>query len=211
MDELQANPPRVFYFERNLATWGYQITDYAPELVAFVDENYTSLNGLGYGNVYVRNDYYAEAIQLLDMEFVLYFGDNEDVAVLQNGMTVSQMFEATETVNISSFSVMVGTYARENDCDLIVLFSDETTGEEIVSTSIDCMTIQDNEYLEIAFDSYELKEGHSYKIVFSSPDATEDNFIAIYHTADNASEEYYAAIGENEQQYNLCVKIMEDE
>lgn len=66
MQTLRASPPRVYLFDPDMTVWGYRFDEYAAELVAFVKENYTCLEALGYPLLYVRNDYAQEAARLIE-------------------------------------------------------------------------------------------------------------------------------------------------
>lgn len=65
MQELKSDPPRAYLCSLEHEVWGYKIVDYAPELISFLLENYTSLDELGQPNLWVRNDYAAEAKQII--------------------------------------------------------------------------------------------------------------------------------------------------
>lgn len=67
MEELQQEAPRVFLFDHNQVVWDYKITDYAQDLMAFIDDNYRSLADYGYDRLYVHNDYYEQALVLLEL------------------------------------------------------------------------------------------------------------------------------------------------
>ena len=81
---IKENSPRVIVFDPNHLVWNMDLEDYAPELMDFVEENYTNLSptyiqayALGtvpviskssddnLSFVYIRNDYYDEAIEKL--------------------------------------------------------------------------------------------------------------------------------------------------
>ncbi len=65
MEELQNDPPRAYLCSITHEVWGHKITDYAPELIVFLQENYTSLEAVGQPDLWVRNDYAAEATRLI--------------------------------------------------------------------------------------------------------------------------------------------------
>ena len=69
MQEYQTVMPRVFLYNPNYATWGYPIIDYAEELNEFIENNYVSLESFGYIELYVRKDYYREALVLLQEDY----------------------------------------------------------------------------------------------------------------------------------------------
>lgn len=63
MKKYDEDPPRIFIYLPNWSLWSFPISDYAPDLVLFIDQNYKSLSILNYPMLYVRNDYYDEAIE----------------------------------------------------------------------------------------------------------------------------------------------------
>lgn len=64
------NPPRVFVYDPGYAVGGYSIRDYAVELDLFIHENYTDLGPMGYPTLYVRNDYYEEALEIINEDSI---------------------------------------------------------------------------------------------------------------------------------------------
>ncbi len=65
MQKLTASPPRVYLYYEDLTVWGYSMRSYAPELVAFIEGNYTKL-GYGTSTVWVLNSYYEEAVSIIN-------------------------------------------------------------------------------------------------------------------------------------------------
>jgi len=65
MRELTEDPPRVFLYYPELNIWGYSMRSYAPDLVQFIESNYTMI-GRGTVTVWVLNSYYDEAMQKID-------------------------------------------------------------------------------------------------------------------------------------------------
>lgn len=62
MSTLEEKKPRLFYYESEKDVWGFKVSVFAPEIGLFLAENYTDLAGIGYPGLYVRNDYYTEAV-----------------------------------------------------------------------------------------------------------------------------------------------------
>ena len=81
---VKENRPRVIVFNPGHVVWVYSLKDYAPELIEYVEDNYTSLPNRyiydpsedtdgsiseDYGDfpstIYIRNDYYDEAVKKL--------------------------------------------------------------------------------------------------------------------------------------------------
>lgn len=65
MQKLTSSPPRVFLYYEDLTVWGHSMRSYAPELVAFIESNYTKL-GYGTSTVWVLNSYYEEAVSIIN-------------------------------------------------------------------------------------------------------------------------------------------------
>ena len=63
LQQMKKECPRVAVFNEYHEVWGNLLRDYAPELVAFIHENYTFYEQSDC--IYIRNDYYDEAIQIL--------------------------------------------------------------------------------------------------------------------------------------------------
>lgn len=61
---LIENPPRVAYYYDGFEVWGHKQEVFAPEAIAYLKTNYTQLPNVA--GVYVRNDYYEEACEILE-------------------------------------------------------------------------------------------------------------------------------------------------
>ena len=59
LEEFKKNPTRVITFTEDYESWGYKMSDYAPEAYQFIIDNYTYIPDSN--QVWVRNDYYEEA------------------------------------------------------------------------------------------------------------------------------------------------------
>ncbi len=58
--KLKNKSPRVAVLDENHEVWGYNLKDYAPKLIKYIKKNYTQIPGTT--TLYVRNDYYNEAM-----------------------------------------------------------------------------------------------------------------------------------------------------
>jgi len=200
--------PRVFYYDPNYAVWGYPITSYAPELKQIIEQNYRSVDE--YSGLYVLNSYYDEAMSKLN-ESVIYENTSSDgvVAALSSGVTIEQKFSATDDKSITHIKIMFGTYARENDCNIVISIVDDDTKEarELVNES--AIGFADNAYKEFYFEEYDLIAGHRYTILINSPDADEENYLAVYGSNESsAKNEVY--INGAKQDVSLCISIETD-
>lgn len=61
LEVLKENPARILVMDLKGEVWGYRLRDYAPDLVDYVEANYT----LAGPNLYVRNDAYPAALAKL--------------------------------------------------------------------------------------------------------------------------------------------------
>ena len=68
LNEFGDQPPRVCIFNKDLEVWGHNVNDYAPELVEYVNSHYTEFSPL----LYIRNDYYDEAVSKIKETGVMY-------------------------------------------------------------------------------------------------------------------------------------------
>lgn len=208
MEELYENPPRVYLFNPNLNTWNYLISDYAPELVQYVNSEYTNLGSLGYQTLYVRNDYYEQALLLLQ-EPVVYAAEAMGGYVNFDANTeLVQTFTAKRTAAASGIDIFVGTHQRINSCMLNVEVVDETSGQVLTTAEIACNAFQDNAYNTINFASVVFEEGHTYSVRLWIPEATSSNTIAIAHDVSVATATTYATMNGEKQSFNLCMKII---
>lgn len=62
-EDLEKEKPRIVSYSEDVVIWGYRFGDFASELCDYFKQNYTLLDG--YTQVYVRNDYYEEAMKIL--------------------------------------------------------------------------------------------------------------------------------------------------
>lgn len=211
MEELRTNPPRVYLFSPDISTWGVSLPDYAPELLSFVEDNYTPLTALNHPMLYVRNDYYNEACTILNPDSLLASGTMDGITPkIMGDMVVTQVFPVYEDCTISSFEITVGTHERENTCVLHVTLTDETAGTEVGLTDIDCSMLIDNAAHTVTFEPINLRKDHVYSISFSSECGDENNSISIYYNMLPTDGVQSAQINGETQPYNLCIQLRKD-
>ena len=170
------------------------MADYAPELIEFVNKHYTNY----YEDIYVRNDYYKEACEILKK---LFFIDNS----LSNGIPISlisgeeihQKIYADGGV-INSIEIMVGTYGRINSSNLFIKILDENN-QVMYTNTLSCLTMkQDNSWYNIMDEEIMVEEGNMYTLIIST-DAKAGNNIAIYATTYYNGDEFSIIFTEGEQ------------
>lgn len=118
MEQLRVNPPRVYVLDEGYDVWGYPIKDYAPELIAFVHENYTSLKEYGLRTVYVLNSYYEEACSLLNKSEGFYKINTTVNVDEDNGMVSISLDSEKELHHVSA-----AVWSRKDDQDDIIWYS----------------------------------------------------------------------------------------
>lgn len=64
--KLRDNPPRIAYFNPDQEVWGYKLSDYAPDMKKYMLKYYKPYDGdAGSNLIYIRKDYYDEAMEIL--------------------------------------------------------------------------------------------------------------------------------------------------
>lgn len=60
LSKIENKMPRVALFTENQEVWGYEMKDYAPEIIDFMEKNYEQYKDT---SVYIRKDVYSELIK----------------------------------------------------------------------------------------------------------------------------------------------------
>jgi hypothetical protein len=204
MQNLERQRPRVALYNPDYSVWGYYMRDYASDVTEYMQENYRPLNIPDCPDLYVRNDYYEEALKksgfpyetiqicprgtgiidsVLDMEI--------EQTIVGNGMTVDCL------------GLMAGTYARTNDSELSVIIREEDTGRELISQQVSVLTWKDNYMNYMEFPEILLEEGKVYVIEIEPLNASLDTSIALYYSQDGQEDTFVEINGER-QGYDLC-------
>jgi len=127
--------------------------------------------------------------------------------VIDDGMRIEQVFTATAD-NISSVSVMIGTYMRINHFSLKLEIYEEESNLLLTACEINASKIIDNTYEQFNFTPVQTLRGSQYRIVFSSKGADPNNTLAFYRTGDGTADaKAYAQINGTSQTYNLAIKV----
>lgn len=208
MYELRSNPPKVFLFNRELATWGYPLEDYAKELLEFVEANYINMEEYMQPSLYIRYDVYTDVFPLLDEDYIYRIHENDvSWVILGEKMEISQTFTAHAEREIQNLSVRFGTFARTNNCTLQVYIQETESKTQILLGEVPCSGFIDGGYTEIPVSTFELKQGASYTVTLKIPDADENNCLALYEDVRGASDTTYASINGQKQIFNIGLKI----
>lgn len=208
LDTLKEAKPRVIIFQPDWNVWGFNILDYAPELVSYIDENYSKSGGNYLESLYIRNDYLDEAKKLLGIYPISIYSGNADTDIgpLDENIEVSQVFTAKHE-NMKALSVLVSTFQQENATELTVQMYDMQTGELIHQETFDPKAIQDSQYVQVEF-SCQTQIGKAYELRFLAKNTMPDRMISLYRTRDgSANEKNYAMIDGEAQTFSLCLNV----
>ncbi len=187
MDVLQQEKPRVIVYYRDIEVWGYELKGFARELDEFITEEYTPMNAVKQNYIYVRDDYYEEALDILGVSVLLFDMSNEKASVtslLHDGdeIVIRCMPVACE---IDSFSIQFGTYQKDRVADFDYEIVSVDDGKIIKSGTIDGESIFDNEYTEVKLESPVLCEsGKEYELKLTVS-CQEGEEISIYTNQGN--------------------------
>lgn len=66
ISNLEESAPRIAIYSPDYQLWGYSLTDYAPDFVAYMSRNYTPLDEEKFPELYIRNDYLNTAKTVYD-------------------------------------------------------------------------------------------------------------------------------------------------
>ena len=118
MEQLRTCPPNLYNMDENYCAWNYPLADYAPELIAFVHENYKPLSKYGCETVFVLNSYYDEACKILKNEgFFEVILDEENAKV----------YLVCDS-NVDLHNLRVAVWSEINDQDDLIWYSPKQRG-----------------------------------------------------------------------------------
>ena len=213
LQELEEASPRIAIFSPDYSLWGYIYKDYASDITGYILDHYTKLEANGLTMLYVRNDYYDEALHILQME-VPMVSESGCVAVIgpiESGHRVSQVFRSTG-YDIYRIKIDFATYARTNRSSMTMNITDLTTEKKVYTGSIDVASLDDNALASIDLPNIHTEADHVYEVSFSAEGTTDSDFITIYHSEDGtATDDFYAIIDGEVQSFSLCFYVYGDE
>ncbi len=210
MAEIIANPPRVAIFDENYATWGYAVKDFAPELTAFIKENYTQLYE-DTPTFWVHRDYLSAAKAKLpqnDSSMVNCVKADTTHENLTQDVSAKQVFTATRDT-VSTIAIQFGTHGRTYKGTVQIALVSLTDGETVKSWTISPKTLQDNAFYQVLQngESVHLQKGQQYALEITATDASGGNNLTLWASENAASETDYAMHGDVPQTYNYRIKV----
>ena len=162
---LKEDQARLVIYQPDGTLWGHAVRDYAPELTAYIEENYTPI-GM---NVYIRKEDYPAAMEKLRERGygILVVDPDFDGGYalgpsMEPGMVFEQRFVAKERV-MTAAHVMIATYLGQNATGIIAELADPETGEILAENSLARGEIRDNYHTRFALWA-ETEPGKTYAI-----------------------------------------------
>lgn len=141
--------------------------------------------------------------------------DTGHPTVGSGGITTATVYEehfVAKKGSIAYVNFRLGTYARTNESTLEIKLRDAKTNRVLVSRDYDASQFTDNDWQSFDCGDVEVEVGREYYIEFSSPDAGSGNAVTLYRTKDQGdNEENYAEINNAKQDYQLCIKVFEND
>ena len=95
------------------------------------------------------------------------------------GVTVGQTFVANHN-SLNGVSILMATYARKNDCNLVFHVRREGEYGEIVTRGLKCADIQDNNWVRFDFPAVKDSLGRKFLFFLESPDGSRENSVTIW-------------------------------
>lgn len=130
MQEYPEGITRVAIFDEQNEVWNHSIQEYAPELCQYMFDNYTNL----YSLIYIRNDYYDQAVQLLN-----------DKGLLISGFGITTHEDGTITVAMAKpdtqyDSIQFAIWSTDSGQDDMTWYTAEENEEELFVAQADLKT-----------------------------------------------------------------------
>ena len=210
LETLKANQTRVMLYSPNGEIWGYRLRDYAPELAAYVAENYTMIET----DLYVRNDALAETRKRLEEAGYGLVGTNtsssgeELMAMLYEGQTVEQHFPAAGS-RMEAVWIRTATYMNSSQVGLTVALVDAKTGDVLAEAYRAKEELRDLRYTRFELKA-DLEPGAAYvlRMTADAMSADEDTRLHLYRSApDTDTEDTWAEVDDEPVNFNIVVQI----
>lgn len=217
MQSIRENPPRVAVYDPQYTAFGeYVVKDFAPEMDAFVRENYTLL----YEDApffYVHKDYLATAHAKLpppesDSDMVGTTRPNVTCGDALENASVQQHFTAARG-EMKTLAVQLGTHSRPYTGSVEAALTRDATGETVASWRVEGKQIIDNAFtfFHRAQDApIPLVQGEDYTLTLTAQhksDEQGDKNITVWAAENEATQTSYAQTAQGKQSYSLRVKI----
>lgn len=147
---LKEKNPRVIIYQGEQEVWGYKIKDYTMDIQEFLYDGYTKISE----DLYVRNDYYRDALKILELSSELYPLEESNVGVtypLANG-TIARVEMQDVGSTIQHMTIQFGTHSKTKVSSFLYKFRNTSTGEILAQGRIGGFSIVDNEPTKVIFE-----------------------------------------------------------
>lgn len=91
--------------------------------------------------------------------------------------------------NLYKIEVLMGTYARQNDRDVLFHVRRSPTSDDLITIRFNASEIEDNSFREFSFDPIHDSGGQSFYFFIESPDSEPGNAITVWGTVKNVYED----------------------
>jgi Gpi18-like mannosyltransferase len=129
------------------------------------------------------------------------------VGVINKNKSIKQSFIA-EYDNLNSVNVQLATWARINDCEVLITLLDENS-KLVVSQKIDGKTIVDNAFYKFGFKPIAHSKGKLFYIEIET-NATNGNGITAWQSSKDVYHFGKLYINKKEVDGDLCIKLFYD-
>ena len=191
---LKQNRTKVVLMDPEGSIWGHKVKDYAPELLAYVEENYKRV----LHDIFVHKDAVPEVRQRLrEAGYGIVGTDISDGAdqlgpMLGGGEVREQVFTANGS-RTEGIWVRCATYVNKCRVGLTVELADRETGEILGTAYASARQIRDLHYTRFAMEA-SLEKGREYVLRIRTDEAPEgqETLLHIYRTgAGSATPDCY--------------------
>ena len=210
MEILKENRTKVMLYSPNGELWGYRLRDYAPELAAYVAENYTMIES----DLYVHNEALVEVRSRLEEAGYGLVGTNtsssgeELMAMLYEGQTVEQHFPAAGS-RMQAVWVRTATYMNSSQVGLKLTLLDAESGDVVAEAYRPKEELRDLRYTRFELKA-DMVPGRAYvlRMTADAMSTDEDTRLHLYRSApDTDTEDTWAEVDDEPVNFNIVVQI----
>jgi hypothetical protein len=202
-EALNQEPPTIIFHKSDNDVWGYKVSEYAPWLDDFINENYVQLpiRARGYlpdfyENVYVSVEKFEEIDQKLRDRFSSYAcfsiaNDNNPtervpIGEITSDSTIDFTFVQAGD-SLDSVSIPIATFGRENTSNLVVNLYD-SLGELLYKQVFDPQTLSVEGFAVINFPPIADSNGKNFTINITSENGVEGNAFTPWKSLNEYEE-----------------------
>lgn len=204
LETLETEQTKIVAFSGDHEVWGYRMSEYAADLVAYINENYTCI----FPEIYVRNSYLPEAYERLRANgyglIGTFVGEGDILGPeAAPGTVLSQTFIADKD-HLSAVLVKLATYYDIHPKGVSIDLLD-MSGQVLAQGSLPAKDIHDHMYSRCVLDA-ELIPGTQYEVRLTFDSTVSKTRLCPYYSNENtANDQFYATI--NGERQNCCLKM----